>query len=77
MILWRLKQDWSGLLEGACINEVSFKKVYYIDKCLFEPVIDKKDYIEADCREYLLENKLECVLFYNQSEVINFIKKLK
>lgn len=80
IILYRLTEDcrWLNLLEGSCITEGKFKQVYYTDKALFEPVmaIERQDLIEYKNEEYLAEKGIECMLFYNQQELIKFMEKV-
>lgn len=72
-------QDWDGLFEGACITEAQHKSLYYLDKSLYEPITEegKEDWIEVDEPNYCEANGLKCLLFYDQSEVDLFLKKLK
>lgn len=80
MILYRLTEDcrWLNLLEGSCITEEKYDKVYFTDKSLFEPIqeYEKKDMIEYDDSEYCLLNGIECVLFYTQKELEKFLEKI-
>lgn len=79
MIVWRLSQDWMGVFEGACISDEKYKKVYYADKILYEPVTDfgRDDWIEIEEKPYCEAKGLECLLFFDSGEVDLFYKKLK
>lgn len=76
-MIWRLTRDWEGLTEGSCISDVQYGKIYYLDKCLFEPIQDfeKKDMIEYQNETYCIENGLECILFYTPNELNRFLEK--
>lgn len=80
MILWRLTEDcrWLQMLEGSCITEEKYSGVFYTDKALFEPIQDyeRKDMIEYSDESYCIIHGIECVLFYNEKELENFLKKI-
>lgn len=80
MIWYRLMEDskWLNLKEGSCINEERYKKVYYVDKPLFEPVEEYEivDMVEYKDDEYCILNGIEKVLFYTQNELAKFLEKI-
>lgn len=77
MILWRLTEDQGELPEGACITEAKYKNVYYLDRCLFEPVqeFEIKRMIEYEDKELCKSLGIEKLLFYNNHELEVFINK--
>jgi len=81
MILWRLSEDniRTGLFEGCCISEEKYKSVYYSDRCLYSPIteIEIKDMIEYNDERYCIENGVEKLLFYNEIELNDFLKKIQ
>lgn len=79
MLLWRLQEDFGTLLEGSCITEVQYRRVFYADKILFEMITDEeqKDLIEIDEKNYCEANGLKCILVYTPEEATKFILKLK
>lgn len=80
MLLYRLDENlaWLQLLEGSCITESQYKKVFYSDRCLFSVIQDfeRKDMVEYKDEEYCREKNIECVLFYNEKELEKFMQNL-
>ena len=77
-MLHRLTQDFGELKEGSRISEGKFNFVYYLDRPLFEPILDFEiqDMIEWNDTDYCVDNNIECMLFYTQNELENFLKKI-
>lgn len=78
MILYRLVQDWGGILEGACVSREQFMGVFYTERALFEPISDYefRDMIEYVDKEYCAGIGIEKMLFYNEFELQKFIDKI-
>lgn len=78
MILWRLTQDALGIYAGSCISEGQYKALYYLDRCLFEPLTeeDQGELIQSNEPQYCLEKGIECLYFYNENELNIFLSKL-
>jgi len=78
--LYRLMEDSErlNLLEGSCITEDLFSKVYYLDRPIFEVVQDFEitDLIKYNNEDYISEKGIECMLFYNQQEIAKFMEKI-
>jgi hypothetical protein len=74
----RLTEDYGGLLEGSCIADENFGKIYYLDRPLFEPIMELEieDMIKYDDEVYCGENNIEYMLFYTEKELQNFLKKI-
>lgn len=78
MSYYRLIQDWGAMLEGSCITEEQYNKVYYLDRSLFEVINDYelKDMLEYKDEKYCINNGIETMLFYNDVELDIFLNKL-
>lgn len=80
MIWYRLMEDcrWLNLLEGSCITEERFKKVFFTDKALFEPIqeYEIEGMIKYDDENYCVLNTIEFMLFYTQKELEKFLQKI-
>lgn len=77
-ILYRLEQDWNGMIKGWCIMEGKYNGVYYLDKPLFSLLTedDIKVMVKYDDKEYCIKNNIEAVLFYTDKELKNFKNKI-
>lgn len=77
MILWRLVDDALNMYSGSCISEARYKGLYYLDRCLFEPLTedDQKEMIREASNKYCLEKGLECLYFYTENELNTFLYK--
>jgi len=77
-VVYRLVQDWNGMLEGWCVMEGQYKGMYYLDRPLFEQINedDRSALIEFDDKKYCIENNIECVLFYTEKELERFKIKI-
>lgn len=71
-MLWRLVQNWNGLLEGSCITDAAYSKLYYADRILYEPISENDILIEIKNEKYCNENNVEKLLFYTKKEVDKF-----
>lgn len=76
-MVYRLLQDWKGKMEGSCISEEKYMSVFYRDKYLYEPIIDKNGLIEYRDENYCSINGIECMLFYSNLEYIQFLNKVQ
>jgi hypothetical protein len=77
-ILYRLEQDWNGMLKGWCIMEGKYKGIYYLDKPLFS-LLTEEDIdimISYDDKNYCIEKNIESVLFYTEEELKIFKNKI-
>lgn len=77
-MIWRLTTDHCGRLEGSCISNESYQKVYYADRCLYEPISEEEEkrMVKHDDKEYCMNDNLVCLLFYSIEEVDLFLKKV-
>lgn len=77
-VLYRLEQDWNGMLKGWCIMEGKYKGVYYLDKPLFSLLTedDIKEMMEYNDKNYCIQNNIEAVLFYTDKELESFKRKI-
>lgn len=77
-ILYRLVQDWNGMIEGWCITEGNYRGIHYLDKPMFEPIteLERLELIQFINKEYCIENNIECVLFYTEKELETFKEKI-
>lgn len=77
MILYRLTQDYQGLSEGSCIPEYRHKGLHYLDRALWEPITEQnvEEMVKYHDEKYCLYYNIECLLFYNESELNRFLNK--
>lgn len=76
-IFYRLTENWMGYDEGSCITEAKFKQIMYLDKPLFEPIMDYqiKDMLKWDGEVYCSSKGIEFILFYTPVELELFLNK--
>ena len=77
MILWRLNEDAFGLLEGSCLSDSTYKAIPWFQRSVLDP-IDQEErvtMIEHEDEEYCRDNGVECLLFFDQRGLDNFMKK--
>ena len=77
MIVYRASEDYDGFLEGSCISEAQYENVYFADKVLWDRIeeFERMDMIEYQDEVYFAENGIQCLLFYTESELNNFLEK--
>lgn len=79
MILWRLTCDHDVLLAGSCIDEEAYKKLYYTDRPMYEPLTedDQKIMIEVKNKRYIQKHNLVTVYFWSEVGVNIFNEKMQ
>ena len=79
MIIWRLCEDHGNRLEGECISDADYLALYYLEKPLYEPLLesDLKQMVELKDKEYCDKNGLVGLLFWSEMEKDIFVQKYK
>lgn len=75
-VYYRLCEPWQRLPEGSVITEGVHKALYYLDKALWEVIIeqDLKDMVKYEDEGFCAANGIEFLLFYSQKELDKFLK---
>lgn len=77
-IYYRLVEDFRDLLEGSCITESEYKGVYFLNRVLFEPIVEDEidGMFKYDHEEYCKKVGVLFMIFYTEKELNLFLNKI-
>lgn len=78
-MIWRLCEDTPSRIEGSCISDSDYLALYYLEKPLYEPLLesDLKQMVELEDKEYCDKNGLVGIWFWSEMEKDIFVEKYK